>query len=249
MANLRELVAWCDALLQPERFRDYCPNGLQVEGRAEVRTIVSGVSATQALIDAALELDADAILVHHGYFWRGEDARVIGMRRDRLRSLLANDLSLIAYHLPLDAHPEVGNNAQLAMRLDLLADAALNADGVGSIGRLAEPMPAAAFARHVSAVLGREPVWVDGGPEFIERIAWCTGGAQSYIEQAAFAGVDAYLSGEISEQTTHVARERGLHYFAAGHHATERYGAPALTERLAASFGLQHYFVDIDNPA
>ncbi|APZ42463.1 Nif3-like dinuclear metal center hexameric protein [Acidihalobacter ferrooxydans] len=249
MARLGDIVAWCDELLQPNRFRDYCPNGLQVEGREEVRTLVSGVTATQALIDAALDLNADAILVHHGYFWRGEDARVIGMRRKRLRSLLANDLSLIAYHLPLDAHPEVGNNAQLAARLGLQFEASLNTEGVGSLGHLAAPMRGVDFAQHIERTLGRAPVWVDGGPERIERIAWCTGGAQGYIEQAADAGVDAYLSGEISEQTTHVARERGLHYFAAGHHATERYGAPALGERLATRFALTHHFVDIDNPA
>lgn len=249
MVRLHELVGWCDALLQPERFRDYCPNGLQVEGRDEVSLLVSGVTATQDLLDAALDLGADALLVHHGYFWRGEEPRVTGMRRRRLRSLLANDVSLIAYHLPLDAHPEVGNNAQLAARLGLRVDAPLNADGIGSLGHLSEPMSGEAFARHVAEALGREPVWVDGGPERIERIAWCTGGAQGYIEQAAAAGADAYLSGEISEQTTHVARECGLHYFAAGHHATERYGAPALGERLAAAFELQHRFVDIDNPA
>ena len=249
MVRLHEMVAWCDALLQPERFRDYCPNGLQVEGRDEVRMLVSGVTATQALLEAALELRADAVLVHHGYFWRGEEQRVTGMRRRRLRSLLANDVSLIAYHLPLDAHPEVGNNAQLAARLGLRVEAPLNAEGIGSIGHLPEPMSGEAFAHHVADVLGREPVWIDAGPERIERIAWCTGGAQGYIEQAAAAGVDAYLSGELSEQTPHVAHECGLHYFAAGHHATERYGAPALGERLAAAFDLQHRFVDIDNPA
>lgn len=249
MVRLLEMVAWCDALLQPERFRDYCPNGLQVEGCGEVQVLVSGVTATQALLEAALDLRADAVLVHHGYFWRGEEQRVTGMRRKRLRTLLANDVSLLAYHLPLDAHPEVGNNAQLAARLGLRVDEPLNAENIGCIGRLTEPMSADAFVAHLGAVLGREPIWVDGGPERIERIAWCTGGAQGYIGQAAEAGVDAYLSGEISEQTTHVARECGLHYFAAGHHATERFGAPALGERLAAAFELEHCFIDDDNPA
>ena len=249
MARLAELVAWCDGLLEPERFRDYCPNGLQVEGRPEVSLIVSGVTASLALIDAALALGADALLVHHGYFWKGEQAPVTGMRKQRLARLLRNDLSLIAYHLPLDAHPEVGNNARLAALFGWHIDAPLNAEGIGCVGRLPQATSAADFAAKLQRALGRAPIWVPGGPDRISRIAWCTGAAQRDIEQAAAAGVDAYVSGEISEPTAHVARECRLHYFAAGHHATERYGVQALGERLAQTFAIRHRFVDIDNPA
>lgn len=235
--------------LQPERFRDYCPNGLQVEGRFEVHRIVSGVTASLALVEAAIADGADTVLVHHGYFWKGEPEVVTGMKRARLRLLLEHDINLVAYHLPLDAHPTLGNNTQLASRLGFAIDGVLREDGVGQYGRPRTEVSGADLRDHISAVLGRECLWVPGGERPIRRVAWCTGGAQSLLMEAAGQGVDAYISGEISEQTTHEAREMGVHYFAAGHHATERYGAPALGEWCAERFGLEHRFIDIDNPA
>lgn len=249
--QLNELVARLDDKLRSPMFNDYCPNGLQVQGRHEVFRLISGVTASEALIDAAIAAGADAILVHHGYFWKGEAAPVVGMKRRRLAKLLAHDISLIAYHLPLDAHPTLGNNAQLAQRLGLVRDAALFDDPgqVGDVGILSEPMSAEAFAERIGEVLQRRPLHIAGGPPQIRRVAWCTGGAQGFIEQAASHGVDAYISGEISEPTVHIARECGLHYFAAGHHATERYGVQALGEWCAESLGLTHQFIDCDSPA
>ncbi|KAB7623837.1 Nif3-like dinuclear metal center hexameric protein [Alkalilimnicola sp. S0819] len=247
-----DLLAYCDELLDAGAFSDYAPNGLQVEGRAEVRCIVSGVTASQALIDAAVAEGADLLLVHHGYFWKGEDARVVGMKARRLRALLAADMSLLAYHLPLDAHPELGNNAQLGQRLGLRTLGRFDTGtkpALGWLGELPEPLTGEAFAQAIGAALGRMPLHVAGGEGAIRRVAWCTGGAQGFIQAAAQAGADAYVSGEISEPTAHIARECGLHYYAAGHHATERYGAWALGEHLAQRYGLKHRFVDIDNPA
>ena len=248
---LTELVAAADELLQPQLFSDYCPNGLQVAGRDTVKRVISGVTACQALVDAAVERGADAIIVHHGYFWRGEDPCVVGMKKRRLATLLAHDISLIAYHLPLDAHPELGNNAQLAKILGIEVEGGMDSSPrpVGNVGRLPQPISARDFATHVGTVLGREPLLEVAGDHPIRSIAWCTGGAQSYIDRAAALRVDAYLSGEVSEPTIHSARELGVHYIAAGHHATERYGAPALAGHLAERFGLQHEFVDIDSPA
>ncbi len=249
MVRLRDLVAYCDQLLAPGKFRDYCPNGLQVEGRGEVRSIVSGVTASLALIDAAVTRRADLLLVHHGYFWRGEPEPLVGMKQRRIKRLLAHDISLVAYHLPLDAHPGLGNNARLAETLDFQVEGTLNREGIGLYGRLARPMPARDLAASIERRLGRQPIHV--GPSenaMVETIAWCTGGAQSQIQQAVDIGVDAYLSGEISEATVHVARECGIHYFGAGHHATERGGVEALGDHLAHEFGLRHEFVDVWNP-
>ena len=250
--QLNAFVRALDDLLQVKKFQDYCPNGLQVEGRAVVQRIVSGVTASEALIDAAIALDADAILVHHGYFWKGERPEVTGMKRRRLAKLLAHDISLLAYHLPLDAHPELGNNAQLARRLGLQKEGALfpaAARAVGDLGRLSKPMSAADFSAHIEHVLQRKPLHIAGSDKAISRVAWCTGGAQGFIDQAIAMGVDAYLSGEISEQTVHAARESGLHYWALGHHASERYGVQALGEWCEKTLGLTHHFIDIDNPA
>lgn len=249
---LRTLVARADALLQPERFSDYCPNGLQVEGRAQVRRLVSGVTASQALLESAVAAQADAILVHHGYFWKGEMPQLVGMKRRRLALLLQHDISLIAYHLPLDAHAELGNNVQLARQLGIEITGGLQPAAsfpIGNIGRLAQPASAEQFARHVELVLGRTPLLVRGGDHPIASIGWCTGGGQGYIEQAAALGVDAFLSGEISEQTVHSARELGIHFIAAGHHATEKFGAAALGDFLARELGIAHQFIDIDSPA
>lgn len=252
MAARQELVSYLDELLQVERFQDYAPNGLQVEGRPEIRRLMTGVTASQALLDEAVAWRADALLVHHGYFWKGEDVRVTGMRARRLRTLLEAGINLLAYHLPLDAHPELGNNAQLAGRLGLKLEGTFatgTALDLGYLGSLPEPESLQAFARRVADALRREPLAVPGGEHAVRKVAWCTGAAQGFIDMAADQGVDLYLSGEISEPTVHVARERGLHYLSAGHHATERYGAQALGGHLAERFGLTHRFVDVDSPA
>lgn len=251
VARLQSLVEYCDRLLETAQFRDYCPNGLQVEGRAEVSRIISGVTACQALIEATRGRDADLLLVHHGYFWKGEDATITGIKRRRVSSLLAAGMSLLAYHLPLDAHPELGNNARLGALLGWVKEGVFG-DGAGPElachGRLQVPLTAPDLAARLAQALGREPLMVGDGPATIETLGWCTGAAQSYLEAAARRGLDAFVSGEISEQTVHLAREYGIHYFAAGHHATERYGVQALGEHLAARFGIEHDFIDIDNP-
>jgi len=240
-----------DKLLQPEKFRDYCPNGLQVEGRESIQRLVTGVTASQALLDAAVVEQADAVLVHHGYFWKGEDARVRGMKKQRLQTLLHHDISLFAYHLPLDAHPQLGNNVALAKLLALEVEGGMepgNPFSVGLTGRLPHSMSAEQFVEYVEARLGREVLHIGEPEDEVETLAWCTGAAQGFIEQAQALGVDAYLSGEISEPTVHVARETGIHYFACGHHATERYGVQAVGDWLAQQFDIEHIFIDIDNP-
>lgn len=237
-----------DALLQPERFKDYGPNGLQVEGKPHIERIVSGVTASQALIDAAIAERADAIFVHHGLFWRGQDGRVTGWMKQRLQRLLAHDINLFAYHLPLDAHPTLGNNAQLGQALGWVADAHFGEQDLGCVAH-AHYGSAQALARHVEQVLGRFATLVQPRPQAIQRVAWCTGGAQSYFEAAIAAGADAFITGEISEPQTHLAREMGVAFIAAGHHATERYGAPAVAAQMASQYGLAHVFIDIDNPA
>lgn len=243
-----ELDAYLNGLLEPARFRDYCPNGLQVEGRAEVRRIVCGVTASQAMIEAAVARGADALLVHHGWFWKGEDGRVTGFRKCRLQTLLAHDINLFAYHLPLDAHGELGNNAQLAARLGWTATGRFAEQDIGFLGVPSAPTLAEALARQVGQMLDRPPMLVGDGRREVRKIAWCSGGAQSYFEQAILAGADLFLSGEISEQTVHLARESGVPYLAAGHHATERYGVMALGEHLAERCGLDCVFVEIENP-
>lgn len=247
---LATLVEEADRYLNAARISDYCPNGLQVEGRPQVRRIVSGVTASQALLDAAIEADADVVLVHHGYFWKGENPCVTGMKRRRLHTLLTHDISLLAYHLPLDLHSEVGNNVQLAAQLGITVEGPLEPDNprtVGLIGSLPEPTSAQAFAQRVQQVLGREPLLVEGDA-MIRRVGWCTGGGQGYIDQAIAAGVDLYLTGEASEQTFHSARENGISFIAAGHHATERYGVQALGDYLAKRFAIEHLFIDCPNP-
>ncbi|WPB57613.1 Nif3-like dinuclear metal center hexameric protein [Xylophilus sp. GOD-11R] len=237
-----------DALLSPARFKDYGPNGLQVEGRAQVGHIVSGVTASRALIEAAIEARADAIFVHHGLFWRGHDGRVTGWLRQRLGLLLAHDISLFAYHLPLDAHADFGNNAQLGARLGWVADAHFGEQDLGCIGDTAFE-DAEALARHVERVVERPVTLVDPARGPIRRVAWCTGGAQGFFEAAIAAGADAFVTGEISEPQAHYARELGVAFIACGHHASERYGAPAVAGHVAAELGLRHTFIDIYNPA
>ena len=248
---LNDVVRLCDDLLQPDRFRDYCPNGLQVEGRHDVGLIVSGVTASQALIDRAVDVGADALLVHHGYFWRGENPSITGMKFRRIRALIEHGISLIAYHLPLDAHPEYGNNVQLARRLGIQVTGVLqpgDATVVGNVGRLPRALDLAVLADHIAVVLQRQPQFIAGGDHPVDTIGWCTGSADNYIVHAAELGLSAFLSGEISEPTVHIARELGIHYIAAGHHATERYGVQALGDYAARQLGVTHRFIDADNP-
>lgn len=234
--------------LNVSAFQDYAPNGLQVEGREDVRRIITGVTASQALLDVAVERQADAVLVHHGYFWKNESAVIRGMKRRRLKTLLANDINLYGYHLPLDAHPELGNNAQLAALLDITVRGEI--ETLLPYGELAQAVSGEELRQRLESRLGRSVLHCgDNAPQRITRLAWCTGGGQGFIEQAASFGVDAFISGEVSEQTIHIAREMGVHFFAAGHHATERGGIRALGEWLARQYGLDVTFVDIPNPA
>ncbi|WP_395702513.1 Nif3-like dinuclear metal center hexameric protein [Aquabacterium sp.] len=249
MVQRVQLEAHLATLLAVDRFKDYGPNGLQVEGRDEVQTLVSGVTASRALIDAAIEARADALLVHHGLFWRGQDGRLVGWLRERVARLLAHGINLFAYHLPLDAHAELGNNAQLGLRLGLLADARFGEQDLGFIGAADAALDATALAERVGQRLQRAPVLLAGDDRPLRRIAWCTGGAQGYFEAAIAAGADAFITGEISEPQAHIARETGVAFLACGHHATERYGAPAVGEHLAQQFGLEHRFIEIGNPA
>lgn len=253
MATLQAVLKYSDALLAPELFfRDYGPNGLQVEGASEIEHLVTGVTASLALIEQAIDLKAQAVLVHHGLFWKGDDPCIVRIKQKRLKALLGHDISLLAYHLPLDAHKTYGNNAQLAQKLDLMIDRWFLSDHgpeIGCIGRLVTPLSAEAFVGHLKHRLGFNPIVVNARQKNIKTIAWCTGGAQKYIEAAALEGVDAYLTGEITESTAHLARELSIDFFAAGHHATERYGVQALGAHLAQHFSIQHTFVDIDNPA
>jgi len=249
MALRTEIESHLNTLLDIGRFRDYGPNGLQVEGKPEVHKIVSGVTASRAFIDAAIDAGADALLVHHGLFWKGQDGRITGWMKQRVARLLAHQLNLFAYHLPLDAHAELGNNAQFGARLKLVADGRFGDQDLGFIGAPAQPLTHAALAALLQFRLNRPPVVVEGDGRPIRRVAWCTGGAQGWFEAAVAAGADAYISGEISEPQAHLARETGVAYLACGHHASERFGAPAVAAAVAAQFGLEHEFIDIDNPA
>ena len=248
----QDLLLAFDTLLQPARFKDYGPNGLQVEGRAAVRKIVSGVTASRALIEAAIAAQADAIFVHHGLFWRGHDGCVTGWMKQRLALLLAHDINLFAYHLPLDAHAELGNNAQLGLQLGLKAGSRFGEQELGFLGGRVDGgsfASSAALAEHLENVLKRPVVHIERAQAALKTIAWCSGGAQGYFEAAIAAGADAYITGEISEPQAHYAREMGVAYIACGHHASERYGAPAVAAHVAAQLGIAHQFIDIDNPA
>lgn len=247
-----ELVRYCDDYLDVGALEDFSPNGLQVEGSATVGTLVSGVTACQALLDAAVAEGADMVLVHHGYFWKGEEPRVVGMKRHRLETLLSTGTSLLAYHLPLDRHPEVGNNAELARRLGVgerQPFGHLKGVAIGLGGTLAAPLEPEALVAHVEGRLDTPVVHVAGPQAEIRRVALCSGGAPELVAEAAQEGYDAFLTGESSEPATHVAREMGIHFLAAGHHATERGGPAALGAHLAERFGLRHRFIDIPNPA
>lgn len=252
MISRPDLLTAFNGLLQPERFRDHGPNGLQVEGRMEIGKIVSGVTASRALIEAAIAVHADAIFVHHGLFWRGQDGCVTGWMKQRLALLLAHDINLFAYHLPLDAHPDLGNNAQLGLQLGLEVQGRFGEQNLGCLGQPTNGLAfasAKALSDHISFVLNRPVTLVNQAQRAIKKIAWCSGGAQSYFEAAMAAGADAFVTGEISEPQAHLARECGVAFIACGHHASERYGAPALAAHVATQCGLTHEFIDIDNPA
>ncbi|MCW8957305.1 MAG: Nif3-like dinuclear metal center hexameric protein [Gammaproteobacteria bacterium] len=252
MAPLKQLVAYCNDLLLINDFDDYCPNGLQVEGKANINCLVTGVTASRDLIDRAIAQGADALLVHHGYFWKGEDASIVGLKKQRIARLLQNDISLLAYHLPLDAHTEYGNNIELARRLGIRVTGVMDqgrARGLLWYGELEQVLTANELSERIATALNRQPLHLSSSSQQpIHRLAWCTGGAQGYIEAAAQLGVDAYISGEVSEQTFHLARELDIHYFAAGHHATESYGVQALGLHLAEQFELESKFIDVFNP-
>jgi dinuclear metal center YbgI/SA1388 family protein len=240
--QLFELRDYIGSLLELNRFRDYCPNGLQVEGRAEVRKLATAVSASQAVLVAAANWGADALLVHHGYFWKNEDATITGIKKRRIEFLLKNELSLLAYHLPLDAHPELGNNAQLAARLGWTVNGQFGEQNLGSYGELVQPQSLANLGSTLNQILGRVPQIIGDPEKIIKRIAWCSGGAQGYFDQATALNVDAFLTGEISEQNVHVAQETGVAFIAAGHYATEQFGVQALGEHLAERWSLDHQF-------
>ena len=251
MNNL-ELEQLINQKLSSDKINDYAPNGLQVEGKTEIKKIITGVTASQALIDYAISQNADAILVHHGYFWKSENPCIRGMKGKRIKALLVNDINLYGYHLPLDVHPELGNNTQLAKLLDIenLQPLEKGAVSIPVWGELKEPMTGENFAEKIEKVLNRKPlICIENGPHLIRKIGICTGGGQGYIDLAAEQGCDAFITGEVSEQTIHSAREQGLHFFSAGHHATERYGIKALGEWLAKEYGFDVEFKDIDNPA
>lgn len=252
MEQRDDVVEYINRTLDVDSIKDYCPNGLQVAGREQIQHVVSGVTASQRFLQAAIEAKADAVLVHHGYFWSGESPVLTGMKLERIRTLINADISLLAYHLPLDIHPELGNNAQLAKRFGFSIDgrqAAGGTDGLLFHGRPPNPMPNDQFITHIADVLGRKVTAVGRSERPIRRVAWCSGGAQRFVQQAAELGVDAFISGEISEQTTHEARENGLLFVAGGHHATERFGVQALGEKLAEQLQLTHQFIDVGNPA
>ena len=245
---LNELRDYNASLLQTALFKDYCPNGLQVEGRAEVLRIATAVSASQQVLDEAIAWGADAILVHHGYFWRNEEPSIVGIKKRRIAQLLRHDVSLLAYHLPLDAHAELGNNAQLGKLLGLIEQGRFGEQNIACVGSLEQPLTLTQFAQQIAHGLQRVPQVIGDANRSIKKVAWCSGGAQGYFEAAIAQGVDAYITGEISEQNYHLANETGVAFIAAGHHATERPGIQSLGGHLAGRFGLEHRFFDQDNP-
>jgi len=249
MIKLIDLEAYCNELLEIDAFQDYCPNGLQVDaGKEEIKKVVTGVTASQALIDAALEAEADLLLVHHGYFWKGEPGPLKGIKGQRIRTLMQAGLNLLAYHLPLDAHPQFGNNAQLAERMGF-STAHPVTDGLIWQVELEHSLSADELGVRIAKALGRQPLHISSGNKSLQRIGWCSGAAQDYIETAAELGLDAFITGEVSERTVHLARELDIDFYAAGHHATEKFGVQALGEHLAEHHVLVHQFIDIPNPA
>lgn len=246
--QINTLRDYIGSLLEVSRFHDYCPNGLQVEGRAEVLRIATGVTASQLLLESAAAWGADVVLVHHGYFWRGEDASVTGIKKRRIAHLLQHDINLLAYHLPLDAHPVLGNNAQLAKLLGWKELGRFGEQEIACYGELPQEKTMGELAAELEDKLERPPLVIGGQNAKLKRIAWCSGAAQCYFEQAIALGVDVFVTGEISEQCVHLARETGVAFIAAGHHATERFGVRALGEHLANHFGMQHRYFEQTNP-
>ena len=246
--ELKALVDYTRQLLQPERYADYCPNGLQIEGESNVNKIVTGVTASMALLQAAKAARADAVLVHHGYFWKNEDAAIVGIKRNRIKFLLENNISLLAYHLPLDAHPDLGNNAQLAKKLEIDVQGWAGTQGLIGFGELGRALSLDEFSVQIHTKLQHKPLVLGDKGKQVQRVAWCTGGAQGYMQEAIDLGVDVFISGEVSEQNYHLAQESGVAYIAAGHHATERYGVQALGAHLASQFGVAHEYIEIENP-
>jgi dinuclear metal center YbgI/SA1388 family protein len=247
--RLNELETYLNQLLDVAHFRDYCPNGLQVEGRSEVHKLISGVTASVDLLQAAITVGADAILVHHGYFWRGEDPCLVNMKRRRIGMLMKYDVSLLAYHLPLDAHAELGNNAQLAHLMGFVETGRFGEQNIAMQGTLLSQVSTLEDLRiNIEYALSRKPLVIGDDAKLVERIAWCTGGAQDYFDEAIRLGMDAFVTGEISERNVHAARESGVAFISAGHHATERYGIQALGEHISCKFDIAHQFIDIDSP-
>ncbi|MDH1278344.1 Nif3-like dinuclear metal center hexameric protein [Acinetobacter johnsonii] len=251
MAKLQGIIQWCDQTLKSPEFKDYAPNGLQIEGKTEVRKILAAVTASQDAIDAAIRENADLLLVHHGYFWKGEAYPITGMRGKRIKSLIQHDISLLAYHLPLDSHPSLGNNAAIADLLKLELIEALDPSerhSIGNTGYLNQPMPVEDFKKFVSEKLKFDAIHLPADKTMIEKVGFCTGGAQDFIIKAAEQGCDAYISGEVSERTFYEAKELGVHYFACGHHATERYGVQRLGQAISEQFDIEYVYFELNNP-
>ena len=251
MAKLQDIIQWCDQTLKSTEFKDYAPNGLQIEGKTEVRKILAAVTASHDAIDAAIRENADLLLVHHGYFWKGEAYPITGMRGKRIKSLIQHDISLLAYHLPLDSHPSLGNNAAIADLLELERIEALDPSErhpIGNIGYLNQPMPVEEFKKFVSEKLKFDVTHLPADKTMIEKVGFCTGGAQDFIVKAAEQGCDAYISGEVSERTFYEAKELDVHYFACGHHATERYGVQRLGQAISEQFDIEYVYFELNNP-
>ncbi|AWL28379.1 Nif3-like dinuclear metal center hexameric protein [Acinetobacter defluvii] len=251
MAKLSEIIQWCDGTLKAAEFKDYAPNGLQIEGKTEVNKILCAVTASQTAIDAAIEQKADLLLVHHGYFWKGEPYPITGMRAKRIKALIQHDISLVGYHLPLDAHPVLGNNAAIAEILALENIEALDPserNPIGNIGYLKQPMSPEAFRALLTEKLGFDTIHLPASTTQVQKIGFCTGGAQDYIEKAAQQACDAYISGEVSERTFYQAQELNVHYFACGHHATERYGVQRLAQAISEQFNIEYSYFELNNP-
>ena len=251
MATLADIIQWCDSTLKSHEFKDYAPNGLQIEGKTEVNKIVCAVTASQTAIDAAIAQGADLLLVHHGYFWKGEAYPITGMRGKRIKSLIQQDISLVGYHLPLDSHPTLGNNAAIADLLELQNIEALDPTErhpIGNIGYLKSAMSPEAFKAFVSERLGFDAIHLPCDKSTIQKVGFCTGAAQDFISKAAEQGCDAFISGEVSERTYYEAKELDVHYYACGHHATERYGVQRLAKAISEQFNIEYSYFELNNP-
>lgn len=251
MAALQEIIQWCNDTLKTHEFKDYAPNGLQIEGKSEVKKIVCAVTASQEAIDAAIAQQADLLLVHHGYFWKGEAYPITGMRGKRIKTLIQHDISLVAYHLPLDSHPTLGNNAAIADLLELEIFEALDASErhpIGNIGYLKQALTPEDFKNLLTERLGFQTIHLPADKKTIQKVGFCTGAAQDFISKAAEQNCDAYISGEVSERTYYEAKELDVHYYACGHHATERYGVQRLGKAISEQFNLEYSYFELNNP-